>query len=85
MPSGPLSPRVISSTGTPITPAGEGAGVKKWQCDTISSMDATIANRSLSVARDASGYPIVAFQYSDDPGPALLRVARPVENPDFPR
>lgn len=55
----------------------------EWRCDTMSSMDATVASRSLSVASDASGYPIVAFQYGEDPGPALLKVARPVESPEI--
>ena len=54
----------------------------EWQCDTISFMDGTLTNRGVSVAADASGYPIVAYQFSDEPGPAVLGVARPVESPE---
>ncbi len=54
----------------------------QWQCDSIDYMDGTLADRSLSVAADSHDYPIVAYQFGDEPGPPLLRIARPVASPE---
>jgi hypothetical protein len=52
----------------------------EWQCESIYNMDGN-PTRGISVAADADGYPIVAYQYGLDPGPAALAVARPVAAP----
>jgi hypothetical protein len=59
---------------------GLGAG-QEWLCETIDSMDGDSIKRGISVAGDESGFPVVAYQFSADPGPALLRVARPTASP----
>ena len=52
----------------------------EWQCESIDNMDGN-PTRGISVAADADGYPIVAYQYGQDPGPGALAVARPVAAP----
>ncbi len=54
----------------------------EWQCDTIDDMDGIFIERGISVAADAAGYPIVAYQYGLDPGRAALGVSRPVASPE---
>jgi hypothetical protein len=52
----------------------------EWECESIDNMDGN-PTRGISVAADADGYPIVAYQYGLEPGPAALAVARPVAAP----
>ena len=50
----------------------------EWQCDTIDEMSGHPASRSIAVTPDSHDYPVVAYQFGVDPGPAGLAVARPV-------
>jgi len=52
----------------------------EWRCESIYNMVGN-PTRGISVAADLDGYPIVAFQYGQDPGPGALAVARPVAAP----
>jgi hypothetical protein len=52
----------------------------EWHCESIDNMDGS-PTRGISVAADADGYPIVAYQYGLDPNQAALAVARPVAAP----
>jgi len=60
----------------------DGTGTYEWQCYTIDNMDGIFMERGISVAADAAGYPVVAYQYALDPGPGGLGVARPVASPE---
>lgn len=60
----------------------DGSGTYEWQCFTIDDMDGIFMERGISVAADAAGYPVVAYQYGLDPGPGGLGVARPVASPE---
>lgn len=55
---------------------GYGSG---WQCDEIDEMGANISDdhQRISMALDANGYPIIAYQKTSEIGPAVLKVARP--------
>jgi hypothetical protein len=50
----------------------------EWQCDVIDDMDNPSSTRAVAIAADNFGYPIIAYQGGLDPGPAVIRVARPV-------
>jgi len=52
----------------------------EWECESIDNMDGN-PTRGISVAADANDFPIVAYQYGLDPGPAALAVARPIAAP----
>ena len=55
----------------------------EWECESIDNMDGS-PTRGISVAADANNYPIVAYQFGLEPGPAALAVARPVAAPGVP-
>jgi hypothetical protein len=59
---------------------GTGCNISNWYCGRVYTIGANLPQVGISMARDNNGREIIAFQdASDDLGPAVLRVARPVE------
>ena len=54
----------------------------EWQCFTISDMDGIYMDRGIAVVSESGSFPVVAYQYGEDPSPGGIGIARPYESPE---